>query len=276
MLPSNYLPLTIIATASLLLAPAAQAQSRRVVQALLLVPEAQAELALRNGDYLLLALRGERDSQRDGFAGRRLGVDEQRVTLGYEHFWNAHWSWGSTARWQSPASGAFLLVPEVLLRHRGPVGPLTFGQRLGVERRFYYDQRDGGTDPDSENWVSLRLDVEQVLPLGSLTLRPRLSYEAATHLRLQKADTDPDERFIQFGRLRGEVGIRVSPRFDLTPWLAYQTTYSLTLPQTNGMGQTTIPGGNLNQVAPAVGLDLRLTIFQGGEEFERRQLPTQH
>lgn len=272
---SRHLPATLVA-AALLLAPAARGQSRRETQPLLLVPEAQAELALRNGDYLLLALRGQRDTGLNRQDGRALGFDERRLTLGYEHFWNEHWSWGGTLRGYSLGFDQYTLVPEVLLRHRGAVGPLTFGQRLGVERQLYIENRDGGPDRASENWVRLRLDLEKVVSLGTLALRPRLSYEAATHLRLQKADTDPDERFIQYGLLRAEAGLRVSPRFDLTPWFAYQTIYTIALPQTDGMGQVTIPGGNLNQVAPAVGLDLRLTIFPGGTEFERQQLPTQH
>ena len=112
-------------------------------------------------------------------------------------------------------------------------------------------------------------------PLGPLALRPRLSYEAATHVRLLKSDTDPDERFLQFTSLRGEVGFRVANPFDFTPWFAYQTNYLITLPQFDATGKQT-SGGKVNAVYPVLGLDLRYTILQGRSAAERQQLPTQH
>jgi hypothetical protein len=247
------------------------------VQGLQVWPEVQAELALRGGDYLLLALRGQRDVDLD-YSGdsRRLGFDERRITLGYEHFWNEHWSGGGTLRLQALGSRRLVLVPEVLLRHRGSLGPLTFGQRLSVERTFPNNAGYvGGPAPDGETWVRLRADLEKSWPLGRISLRPRLSYEAATHLRLQKAETDEDERRIQFTSLRAEVGCRLGNAFDLTPWFAYQTSYLITLPQFNGSGQQ-VSGGKLNQITPVLGLDLRLTLYQGKAAFERQQLPTQH
>ncbi|MFC7667445.1 hypothetical protein ACFQT0_08620 [Hymenobacter humi] len=95
-------------------------------------------------------------------------------------------------------------------------------------------------------------------------------------MRLLKADTDARERTVQFTSLRGELGYRVSDHFDITPWFAYQTEYSFTLQQTDINGKVTIPGGRFNVVAPVVGLDVRFTLFQGQEVFERQQLPTQH
>ncbi len=75
--------------------------------------------------------------------------------------------------------------------------------------------------------------------------------------------------------MRAEVGVRVSPRFDFTPWLASQTSYLNALPQYDIDGNQ-ISGGPTNLLTPVVGLDLRLTLFRGGAPFERRQLPTQH
>ena len=65
-----------------------------------------------------------------------LGFDEQRVNLAYEHFWSEHWSLGGTLGYFTASSKEYLLIPEVLLRHRSPIGPLTFGQRLSLERTF--------------------------------------------------------------------------------------------------------------------------------------------
>jgi hypothetical protein len=58
--------------------------------------------------------------------------------------------------------------------------------------------------------------------------------------------------------------------------LAYQTAYTNVLQQTDASGNVVIPGGRRNFVTPVLGLDLRYTIFQGKQAFERRQLPTQH
>ncbi len=257
------------------------AQVRRQVGNLQVWPELQAELALKNGDYLFLGVRGQRDVERSSSEGdsRSLGFDERRFTLGYEHFWNDNWSGGGTLRLESYGNERLALIPEALIRHRGSVGPLIFGQRLSLERTFPNNAGyDGGSGPDGQTWARLRVDLEKLVPVGSgtLALRPRLSYEAATHVRLLRADTDAKERGIQFTSLRGEVGCRLSDRLDLTPWFAYQTNYYFTVDRLDANGNVTLPGGPFNQVAPVLGLDVRFTFFGGKEAFERKQLPTQH
>jgi hypothetical protein len=256
-----------------MVSPAA-AQTRRSVSGLQLWPELQAELALpdNGNDYLLLSLRGQNNTDNNRYSDptRFLGFDERRVTLGYEHFWNERWSLGGTLGYFS-ANKAYVLIPEVLLRHRSPIGALTFGQRLSVERTF-----PSPTNAKGQTNVRLRVDLEKLYPLTSnLALRPRLSYEAATHFRLLKSDTDPDERFVQFTSLRAEVGCRIGNKFDFTPWFAYQTSYLVTLPQYDALGNQT-SGGKLNAVTPVLGLDLRYTILQGANAANRKQLPTQH
>ena len=259
---------------ALLLAQSAAAQTRRSLSGLQLWPELQAELALPDSesDYVLLAVRGQNNTDNNGFddPNRFLGFDERRVTLGYEHFWNERWSLGGTLGYFS-ANKAYVLVPEVLLRHRSPIGSLTFGQRLGVERTF-----PSPANAKGQTNIRLRADLEKIFQLNAnVALRPRLSYEAATHFRLFKSDTDPDERFIQFTSLRAEVGCRVGNNFDFTPWFAYQTNYLVTLPQFDAMGNQT-SGGKLNAVVPVLGIDLRYTILQGRDAAKRKQLPTQH
>lgn len=270
--------------------------ARRMVQPLELWPELQAELTLKNGDYLLLSLRGERITNRSDFgyyAARPLGVDTKRVALAYEHFWNANWSWGATARYEW--EGRFetntpgdLFVPEVLLRHRSTIfGGLTFGQRLGVERQILTNRNYlGGTGPNGQFWTRLRVDVERLFPLGStaegFALRPRLSYAASTHLRLQKDDNAPAERTIQFTSLRAEVGVRLSPKVDFTPWFAYQTRYAQELVQYYDAGNNNmipIRGGKVNYASPTLGLDVRFTIpaaESGTAKAGHSRLPTQH
>lgn len=283
----------ILLTSSLLLGSrAAQAQydpnvARRVVQSLELWPELQGEIALRNGDYLLLALRGER-SMYDHLVApdRPLGFDSRRATVAYEHFWNQHWSWDGTVRYESAASFETntygnLLVPELLLRHRSPIfGGLTFGQRLGVERQIFVGRNYiGSAGPNGQFWGRLRVDVERLFffkgDIMGFALRPRLSYAASTHLRFQKDATDPDERTIQFTSLRGEVGLRFSPHVDITPWFAYQTNYQQSLVFTDINGNP-VSGGKTNYVYPTLGLDLRFTLLPVSPGANRQQLPTQH
>ncbi len=261
----------------------ASAQTTRHVDFAQLWPELQGELALKNGDYLLVALRGQRVLAGDNYASNRsLGFDTRRATIAYEHFWNAQWSWGGTARLEGYGASTQFLVPELLLRHRAPVfGGITFGQRLSLERTVPLGSHYlGSSAGDGQFWGRLRLDLEKLFPLGSntatgLALRPRLSYEASTHLRLQKADNDPDERTIQYTSLRGEVGVRLSQIVDFTPWFAYQTNYLQTLAQYDKNGAQ-VSGGKVNYVAPTIGLDLRFTLLPAGVKADRQQLPTQH
>jgi hypothetical protein len=261
---------------------------QRSVQDLELWPELQGEISFLNGDYLLLAVRGER-STTDVQSTRSLGFDTRRVAAAYEHFWNTNWSWGATLRYESDArfeagDRGSIVAPELLLRHRMPIfGGLTFGQRLGLERQFFLDRRLGGTENEGQFWGRLRVDIERVVPLGSdaagVALRPRLSYAASTHLRFQKDTNDPDERTIQFTSLRGEVGVRLSPAIDVTPWVAYQTQYGVALPQyqpdPNGV-LVQVRGGRTNNVYPTLGLDLRFTLLPTDISGSRQQLPTQH
>lgn len=249
-------------------------QSRRYVNKLALQPELQAEYGFGNGDYLLLGLRGQRFTGNEGDP-QRLGFDERQVRLGYEHFWNERWSWGATARVVS-FTASNELIPEVLLRHRSPLGPLTFGQRLSVERTFPDNHGYlGGPGPDGKNFARLRLDLEKQFPLSALTLRPRLSYELVSQVRFQKEDGDPTIRPISYGSLRGEVGVRFSKHIDLTPWFAFQTNYLYTLEQYNSMGQK-VSGGDLNSIYPTLGLDLRFTLLSKAVQADRQTLPTQH
>ncbi|GAC1379076.1 MAG: hypothetical protein NVSMB30_27040 [Hymenobacter sp.] len=263
--------LGVVLLLTLCVARPAAAQTRRSVYGLQLWPELQAELALPGNDYLLLAVRGQHNTDNSaGDPSRFLGFDERRVSVGYEHFWNEKWSIGGTLGYLS-AGNTYVLVPEVLLRHRGPVGPLTFGQRLSLERTY-----PGATAATSQTNARLRVDVEKILPAGRFALRPRLSYEASTHVRLLKSNTEPDERTIQFTSLRAEVGCRFGSGFDVTPWVAYQTQYSIGLAQTDLNGNVTIPAGRVNSVSPVLGLDVRFTFLQGQAAVTRQALPTQH
>lgn len=262
----------------LLAAATCRAQTSHSTSPLVVQPEVQAEVGLSGNDYLLLGLRGVRFTGDD--SPRRLGFDQRELRLGYEHFWNERWSGGATARLASDGGGTDF-VPELLLRHRAALGPLTFGQRLSAERTFP-DNRGylGGPGPDGKNYVRLRLDLEKQLPGQGITFRPRLSYELVSQIRFQKEDTDSPIRTISYGSLRAEVGVRLSPTIDLTPWFAYQTSYIHSLPQyqydpVTGQ-QIQVRGGKENNTYPTLGFDLRFLILTGTSEAERIVLPSQH
>ena len=270
---NRLLPLTLLAAA--LLALPAAAQTRRSTFGVQFWPEAQAEVALAGSDYLLVSARGQQYTDNNGYANpnRFLGFDVRRLSVGYEHFLGEHWSIGAMLPYLSFGK-TYELRPEVLLRHRSPVGPLTFGQRLSLEYLI-----PGQAGAKGATNARLRADLEKAFALGSAAaLRPRLSYEAATHLRAFSADdvAGADERTIQFTSLRAEVGVRLSPAFDFTPWFAYQTQYNFGLAQTDALGKVTIPASRVNSVAPVLGLDLRYTFLNGQDAAARQQLPTQH
>ena len=274
--------------AAVLAGPAALAQTttydlsatHRYVQTTQLWPQVQGEWNPGEHDYLLLAVQGRRILDDSYGSNRHLGFDARQLLVGYEHFAdNARWSYGGTARLYGDGFTRGF-IPEALLRHRSDFGGLVFGQRLSVERTFGSTQAlESG--PAAQFWGRLRVDVERKFYLGGsdktrLVLRPRLSYEAATHLRLQKADNEPDERTIQYTSLRGEVGLRVSAALDFTPWFAYQTRYLATLPQYDQNGNPTA-GGKINYVFPTVGLDLRFRLRPTAVVYEKTSvLPTQH
>lgn len=266
----------VLAAAGTLLATAAAAQKRLVNDAVLL-PEAQVELPVAGPDYVLVGF-GLAAPTRD--AGSTFASGQLR--LGYEHFGAGPWSGGATLRLlggPEQGFGDFLglggnFAPGVFGRHRSTLGGFAVGQRLGLEYAATLGGQ-GSTDRD-RGLARLRLDAERTFAVGpKLGLRPRLAYELAAYLRLLRNANDPAERVIDFGSLRAEVGLRLSPRLDLTPWAASQTRFITSLPQYNSSGAQ-VGGGRTNLLTPVLGLDVRLTL--GGAEglAERKPLPTQH
>ncbi|RSK35249.1 hypothetical protein [Hymenobacter metallilatus] len=270
-------PLLLATVAVLFSASSVQAQ-RRTKGFTVLQPQVQAELPLSGNDYLFGALNLQHfDTDLEAtplFSG-------QGLRLGYEHFFNDQWSWGAvlngqrvqTTSFYSAASYSHFLLPEVFGRHWNTLGSVNFRQRLAIGYTWPLDVANSG-----RFLASLRLDVDRIFPLGSsgLALRPRLALEPVTYLRFQRDANEAKEPFLDFSELRGEVGVRLSPRFDFTPWFSWQNSYSIALPQYNADGTVKIPGGNSRYVQPAVGLDLRITLGKNAGSAERRQLPTQY
>ncbi len=270
----------LLVASSLFLSSAAWAQ-RREVNDPVYVPEVQVELGLKGSDYVLTTFSLIPNSRRGvgTFAGGHLRI-------GYEHFRNERWSYGATLR--VLGGGEFIdgygdffgmqgnAMIGALLRHTGTIGSVNFGQRLGLDFATNLDLNTGAARNRDRAFTRLRLDVDRLFPLGNkLAVRPRLAYEVATYLRFQREEDQTKERVIDFGNLRAEAGLRLSPHFDLTPWVAAQTQYLNSLPQFDSNGNQ-VRGGRTNIIVPTLGLDLRLTLLANAANPERRQLPTQH
>ena len=262
----------------------ATAQTARTSAGVSLMPEAQLEIALPGNDHVWLRLNGVRVSD-DASADRQLGFDQGLVGAGYEHFWNERWSWGATATYGQPITTHYfrtnIVTPGLLLRHRSSIGSFTFGQRLGLEYTLNPPTLLGSDNYPDRTLVRLRLDVEKSFPLKAgatdgVSLRPRLSFEPLAFVQLQRDEDTPESRTIDFTALRAEIGCRLSPRVDFTPWFAFSTKYYYTLPQYDAMTGKQVGGGNVNQRTPLVGLDLRFTLLPNGDAVGREQLPTQH
>lgn len=236
-------------------------------------PQVQVEVPLSGNDYVFGAVNLQH------FDADLAGVPTfpgQGLRLGYEHFASEAWSWGATLSGQrykyfANSSATHALAPELFGRHWNTFGQLNFRQRLGVSFVGPLEEYGSG-----RFLASLRLDVDRVFPLGNggVALRPRVAFEPVAYLRFQRDEFEAKEPFLDFSELRGEVGVRLSPRFDFTPWFSWQNAYSIALPQFDANGTVKIPGGNSRVVQPTVGLDLRLTL--GAGSAERRQLPTQY
>lgn len=274
---------------ALLLASAGQvaAQStEKLKRPAVLAPELQAAVTLAAGNYAYFSVGGRRETE--DFAGRKaaLGLDFLNITAGYEHNWSPQWSWGATLRYATEPATALKrssLVPGLLLRHRAAVGPVQFGQRLGVEYALGGEPYNAAPFPTtsvySRTLLRLRLDVEKTIRLGSqpngFALRPRVSFEPALFLRLQKADADMDKRTVDFTSLRGEIELQAGPQLTLTPWVGAQANYSTLVIQFDA-NQMPTSNGKLNTRTLAVGLDLRYTFLANQRSADWQQLSTQN
>jgi hypothetical protein len=270
------LPALLAATAVVGLTSTVQAQ-QRIKGATALQPQAQLELPLSGNDYVFGAV---------GLQHFDTGLEEtplfsgQSVRLGYEHFWNDQWSWGAVVNGQRVENNTgyssfytHLLLPEVFGRHWNTFGRVNFRQRLAIGYNWPLDVTNSG-----RFLAALRLDMDRIFPLGNtgFALRPRVAFEPVAYLRFQREDYEAKEPFLDFSELRGEVGVRLSPRFDFTPWFAWQNAYNIALPQYDANGNVKIPGGNSRFVQPVLGLDMRVTLGAAAGSAERRQLPTQY
>ncbi|MDO7875424.1 hypothetical protein Q5H93_11840 [Hymenobacter sp. ASUV-10] len=252
-----------------------------------LQPEVQAQVLLSQGAYVYAAFGGVRYTDyTSASTDRTLGLDVRYAAAGYEAPLRGYkWSWGATVRVAGTQGVGPVVQPGLLLRHRSELGPLVLGQRLGAEYAFSKDFR---LDPayniaSSYSAVSpfllrLRLDLfpaKYFQVVNGLMVRPRVSFEPALFLRLQRDENDPDKRTIDFTSLRADVAFRIEKaKLDIAPWFALQTQYLRTVIQTDPNGNPT-SNGKLNSVLPTVGLELRYHLWQANDVL-LPELSTQH
>lgn len=270
-----------------LLPYAAYGQSTsRQWHSLALQPEVQVELTASPRAYAYLALGGLRyNDENTSAADRTLGLDVRYAAAGYEkQFRNERWSWGGILRVAGAATIGPVVQPGLLLRHRSSFGPITLGQRLAVEYAFSDKFRldpayNLSASAASPTLVRFRLDLYPTAGFragSSLVLTPRLSFEPALFLRLQRDENDPEKRTIDYTGLRADLNVQVTKaRLELTPWVALQTQYLRTIIQTDANGNPT-SNGKLNYIMPTVGLELRYSLSHAVQAMENFKVSTQH
>lgn len=251
-------------------------------------PELQAELTPNEHSYAYLALGGLRYSDNNSLVtSRTLGLDTRYLSAGYEQqLTNSKWSWGATFRVAGAAGFSTAFQPGLLLRHRSALGPLVLGQRLAAEYALTGDSR---LDPAynlaskytavSRTLLRLRLDLYRqngIQITDGLNLSPRLSFEPALFLRLQREANEPDKRTVDFTALRADVTVRFANAWlDVTPWFALQTQYLSTLIQLDANGNPT-SNGKYNRRLPSLGVEVRYNLSHKAEAEGQFRLPTQH
>jgi hypothetical protein len=255
----------------------------------LVQPELQIELAPDEHRYVFLGLGGLRYGDYNTVVtDRTLGLDTRYLTAGYEQqLGTGWWSWGATLRVASrstPSNTAW--QPGLLLRHRSALGGgLVLGQRLATEYALKGDTRlDPAYSFNSQYTAASRLLVRLRLDLYRqngfrvadwLNLSPRVSFEPAVFLRLQRETNDPDKRTIDFTSLRVDVSATVpGTHLTFTPWFAWQTQYQSILIQTQNGVPTS--NGKLNTHLPTMGIEMRVNLSHKVNAEGQFALPTQH
>ncbi len=253
-------------------------------------PELQVEVAPSARSYVFVGLGGLRYGDYNSVVtDRTLGLDTRYLTAGYEQqFSSDRWSWGATLRVAGssrPSNTAW--QPGLLLRHRSALGGgLVLGQRLATEYALKGDTRlDPAYTLNSQYTAASRLLVRLRLDLYRqdgfqvadwLNLSPRVSFEPALFLRLQRETNDLDKRTIDFTALRADVSAYfTSAHLTVTPWFAWQTYYLSSIIQFDPSGNPT-SNGKLNIRQPTLGVEMRYNLAHKAHAAGSFALPTQH
>jgi hypothetical protein len=187
-------------------------------------------------------------------------LERLQFRLGYEHVFNPKWSAGLSESYALERTRN-ILFNEVFARHTGAIGKFRFSERASFEHLMRWPKNDNGR-------FRLRADLDRSFNTGQLTLRPRASYELFYNLSYHP-DPALETRWVDRSRLRLDCLISFSDQVALTPYFIRQTDYFIVEPSFDENNNITRAGGKQNHITPVWGLELRFSLFAGGEAFTR-------
>lgn len=218
---------------------------------------------------LLLRARAQRnlDTDYNALAGDQL--QRWQVQAGYEWLLSQRWSGGVAEKMTFDPGDYRTFHSAGFLRHCGHIGSVQF------RKRALFEYLAHNQDQPSSGQIRLRADLDRTFPVGKVALRPRLAYEIQFDLSFeQKTKAEQQqERRVDHAYLRVELGVEVSERLTLVPYLLKQTDFIVAIEQTNADGHV-VPGGPRNLRFPGFGFDVRYTLPGQTPGEKPRDLPT--
>lgn len=188
-------------------------------------------------------------------------IERVQLRAGYEHVFNSKWNGG--------IAGAYgidrirrILFNEVFVRHSSTLGAYQFTKRLSGEHIVQWGRENFGR-------VRFRTDLDRTFSLGSLRVRPRVSYELFFNQDYTPDPVTDINRRVDRTRLRFEMLFGLNNYVAIIPSFIRQTDYLLVLPSYDGNNNIVRSGGKQNLIVPIIGLDVRVTFFKGGKAFSR-------
>jgi hypothetical protein len=189
-------------------------------------------------------------------------LERVQFRLGYEHVFNPNWSGGLSESYALERTRK-ILFNEVFARHTGALGKFRFSERASFEHLVRWPKNNNGR-------FRLRLDLDRAFQLGGTSLRPRASYELFYNLTYHpQADPATETRWVDRSRLRLDCQVVLSNKVTFTPYFIRQADYFIVEPAFDENNAMTRPGGKQTHMTPVWGLELRYSVFAGGEPFAR-------
>jgi hypothetical protein len=189
-------------------------------------------------------------------------LERVQFRLGYEHVFNPHWSGGISEAYAIERTRN-ILFNEVYARHSWAMGKFRLSERASWEHLIRWPKNNNGR-------FRLRADLDRSFKVGVKSLRPRVSYELFYNVDYHpQADAGAETRWVDRSRLRLDCLLGLSNYLAVTPYYIRQTDYYVVEPAFDEQNNIVRPGGKQNHVTPVWGLEVRLSVFAGGESFPR-------
>lgn len=218
---------------------------------------------------LLLRARVQRslDADYNALGGEQL--QRAQVQAGYEWRLGQRWSGGLAEKIVFDPGDFRTFYTAGFLRHSGHIGSVQF------RKRALFEHLARNQEQPNTGQIRLRADLDRTFPVGRIALRPRLAYEIQFDLSFEKKTKaeQQQERRVDHAYLRVELGVDVSERLTLVPYLLKQTDFVVAIEQTDADGNVS-PGGPRNLRFPGFGFDVRYTLPGKAAAEKPRDLPT--